>query len=88
MTQIGPHVWTKLTDADKATFTQVMQEAAQRATDKIRKRESELVDEFKKRGINVITVNRDDFRDRIVKAIDMKTMGYERRDWDRIQAIK
>jgi len=65
-----------------------MQEAATRATNEIRKREGELVDEFKKKGINVVEVNRNEFRDRIVKAVDMATMGYEKKDWDRIQAIK
>ena len=30
----------------------------------------------------------DEFRDRVVKAVDMSTMGYEKKDWDRIQAVK
>ena len=50
-TQVAPHVWNKLTDADKKIFTDVTQEAAARATDEIKKREAELVDEFKKKGI-------------------------------------
>jgi len=88
VTQVGPHVWNKLSDADKKVFTEVMQEAAASATNDIKKREGELVDEFKKKGINIITVNRDEFRDRIVKAVDMSSMGYDKKDWDRIQAIK
>lgn len=88
ITQIAPHVWNKLSAADQQMFTAVMQEAAAKATEDIRKREAELVDEFKKKGINVVTVNKDEFRDRIVKAIDMSTMGYDKKDWDRIQAIK
>jgi tripartite ATP-independent transporter DctP family solute receptor len=88
VTQVAPHLWTKLTDADKKMFTAVMQEAAVSATNDIRKREGELVDEFKKKGINVMTVNRDEFRDRIVKSVDMASMGYDKKDWDRIQAIK
>ena len=88
VTQVGPHVWDKLTEADKKAFTDVMQEAAASATADIKKREGELVDEFRKKGINMITVNKDNFRDRIVKAVDMASMGYERKDWDRIQAIK
>jgi TRAP-type C4-dicarboxylate transport system substrate-binding protein len=66
----------------------VMQEAAVKSTEDIRKRGNELVDEFKKKNINVVTVNRDEFRDRIVKAIDMSSMGYDKKDWDRIQALK
>jgi tripartite ATP-independent transporter DctP family solute receptor len=88
VTQVGPHVWNKLSAADKVIFTEVMQEAAAKATADIKQREEELVGEFKKKGINVVTVNRDEFRERVVKAIDMSTMGYEKKDWDRIQAIK
>ena len=88
VTQVAPHVWNKLSDAEKKLFTEVMQEAAVKSTEEIRKRENELVDEFKKKNINVVTVNRDEFRDRIVKAIDMSTMGYDKKDWDRIQALK
>jgi len=88
VTQVGPHVWTKLSDADKKIFTEVMQAAAASATADVKKREGELVDEFKKKGINMITVNKDEFRDRIVKAVDMASMGYDKKDWDRIQAIK
>lgn len=88
VTQVGPHVWNKLTDADKKIFGDAMQEAAAKATEEIKKREGELVDEFKKKGINIITVNQNEFRERVVKAIDMSTMGYDKKDWDRIQAIK
>ncbi|ABE45858.1 sialic acid TRAP transporter substrate-binding protein SiaP [Polaromonas sp. JS666] len=88
VTQVGPHVWTKLSDADKKIFTDVMQEAAASATADIKKREGELVDEFKKKGLNVVTVNKDEFRDRIVKAVDMTSMGYDKKDWNRIQALK
>jgi tripartite ATP-independent transporter DctP family solute receptor len=88
VTQIGPHVWTKLTDADKKIFSDVMQEAAAKATADIMKREAELVDDFKKKGLNMVTVNKNEFRERIVKAVDMSTMGYDKKDWDRIQAIK
>ncbi|HEX7892086.1 MAG TPA: sialic acid TRAP transporter substrate-binding protein SiaP [Ramlibacter sp.] len=88
VTQVGPHVWNKLSDADKKIFTDVMQEAATNATNDIKKRETELVTEFRKKGINVVEVDRNAFRDRIVKAVDMSTMGYDKKDWDRIQAIK
>jgi tripartite ATP-independent transporter DctP family solute receptor len=87
-TEIGPHVWNKMSDADKKVFTAVMQEGAQRGSDEIAKREGELIEEFRKKGLTITNVNRDEFRDRVVKAIDMKSMGYDRKDWDRIQAIK
>lgn len=86
-TEVGPHVWNKLAEADRKVFSTVMQEAAQKASDDISRREAELIDEFRKKGLTIIDVKRDEFRDRVVKAIDMKAMGYERKDWDRVQAI-
>ncbi len=59
-----------------------------RPRDAFARRGTELIGEFRKKGFNIVSVNRDDFRERVVKAIDMKAMGYERKDWDRIQAIK
>ena len=87
-TQIAPHVWNKLTDAEKTLFTQVTQEAAQRATDKIKKREAELVDEFKKKGLQIVTVDRKSFQDAVLKNAPLESMGYTRSDFDRIQAAK
>lgn len=88
ITQVAPHVWNALNEGERKLFTDVMQEAAASATKDIQKREGELVDDFKKRGLNVVEVDKNAFRDRIVKAIDMSTMGYDKKDWDRIQAIR
>jgi TRAP-type C4-dicarboxylate transport system substrate-binding protein len=87
-TEIGPHVWNKMSDADKKAFIAVMQEGAQKGSDEVAKREGELIEEFRKKGLAIVNVNRDEFRARVVKAIDMKSMGYDRKDWDRIQAIQ
>jgi tripartite ATP-independent transporter DctP family solute receptor len=87
-TQIAPHVWNKLSDSDKKIFTEVTQEAAAKATAEITKREGELVDEFKKKGLNVISPNLASFKEAIQKQITMESMGYTKADWDRIQAIK
>jgi tripartite ATP-independent transporter DctP family solute receptor len=87
-TQIAPHVWTKLTDAEKQIFTDVTREAADRATAQIKKREAELVDEFKKKGLQVVNVNRQSFVDAVLKNSTPESMGFERKDYDRIVAIK
>jgi tripartite ATP-independent transporter DctP family solute receptor len=87
-TQVAPHVWTKLSDADKKTFTDVMQEAAAGATGDIKKREAELADEFKKKGLNVHAVDRKGFQEAIMKNITLESMGYSKADWDKIQQIK
>jgi tripartite ATP-independent transporter DctP family solute receptor len=88
VTQIGPHVWNKLSDAEKKIFTDVTQEAAARATAQIIKREAELVDEFKKKGINIVQVNRQSFVDAVLKNATPESLGYNRKDYERIVALK
>ena len=51
-------------------------------------REAELVDEFKKKGLQVVNVNRQSFVDAVLKNSTPESMGYERKDYDRIVAIK
>jgi len=87
-TQIAPHIWNKLSDEDKKIFVDVTQEAATKATAEITKREGELVDEFKKKGITVTAVDKKSFQDAILKNVSFESMGYTKADWDRIQAIK
>lgn len=87
-TQVAPHLWSKLTDAEKTMFTEVTREAAARATDAIKKREAELVDEFKKKGLQVVNVNRQSFVDAVLKSSPVESMGFDRKDYDRITAIK
>jgi len=87
-TQIAPHVWNKLTDAEKKVFTEVTQEAAVRATAQIKKREAELVDEFKKKGLGVHNINRQSFVDAVLKNKPVESLGFTRRDYDRIVAVK
>jgi len=87
-TQVAPHVWNKLTDAEKKMFTDVAQEAATRASNKIKAREAELVDEFKKKGLGVHAVNRQSFVDAVLKAKPLNSMGFDQKDYDRIVAVK
>jgi tripartite ATP-independent transporter DctP family solute receptor len=88
VTQIAPHVWSKLSDADKQIFIEVTQEAGARGTAKVVKREAELVDEFKAKGINIVTVNRQSFIDAVLKNFTPESLGYDRKDYDRIVALK
>ena len=87
-TQVAPHIWSKLSDPEKKIFTDVALEAAARATDQIKKREAELADEFKKKGLQVVTVNRKSFSDAVLKTSTVESMGFDRKDYDRIVAIK
>ncbi|MES2975103.1 MAG: sialic acid TRAP transporter substrate-binding protein SiaP [Pseudomonadota bacterium] len=88
LTVVAPSLMGKLTPAEQKVLTDVTQEAAVNATNEIRKREGELVDEFKKKGINVVTVDRADFQKRVLQAITFESMKLDKKDWDRIIAIK
>jgi len=87
-TEIAPHVWSRLSEQERKIFTDVTQEAAEHATAEIQKREGELVEEFRKRGLTVTVVDKKSFQDAIQKNVPMESMGYVKADWDRIQAIK
>ncbi|MEO8538017.1 MAG: sialic acid TRAP transporter substrate-binding protein SiaP, partial [Betaproteobacteria bacterium] len=73
-TQIAPHVWNKLTDEEKKIFTEVTREAAQRASDKIKKREAELVEIFKQKGLEIVEVDRKSFADAVLKNTPLESM--------------
>jgi TRAP-type C4-dicarboxylate transport system substrate-binding protein len=87
-TQIAPHVWNKLSDAEKKMFTDVTQEAAVRATAKIKAREAELVNEFKKKGLQIVQVDRKSFQDAVLKNKPLAAEGFSQSDFDKIQAAK
>ena len=72
----------------KKIFTDVTREAAARATAQIKKRESELADEFKKKGLQIVQVNRKSFIDAVLKSFTPESMGFTRADYDKIVAIK
>ena len=50
--------------------------------------EIRLVDEFKKKGNNVITVDKNAFREAVLKNTKPTDHGYRQQDYDRILAIK
>ncbi|MCM5570730.1 sialic acid TRAP transporter substrate-binding protein SiaP [Burkholderiaceae bacterium FT117] len=87
-TQIAPHVWNKLSDEEKKIFTEVTQEAARRGSEIVKQREAKLADEFRKRGLTVTEVDRAGFQKAVLEKVPMESMGYSKKDWDAIQALK
>ena len=88
LTVISPSTMGKMNAAEQKLLSDITQEAAVNATNDIRKREGELVEEFKKKGINVVTVDRNDFQQRVLRTITFESMKMDKKDWDRIVAIK
>ena len=80
--------WSQLSDEDKQIFSEVMQEAAVRATAKIVEREQELVQEFKDKGLSVTEVDRADFESNVMEKVTFEEFGYNKADWEAIRAIQ
>jgi tripartite ATP-independent transporter DctP family solute receptor len=88
LTIVSGQLMSKLSPAEQKILVEVTQEAAEKATNDIRKREGELVDEFKKKGLNVVSVDRNAFQKQVLKSITFESMQMDKKDWDRIIAIK
>jgi TRAP-type C4-dicarboxylate transport system substrate-binding protein len=88
LTICSGQLWAKLSADEKKIFTEVMQEAAEKTGREIIASEARLVEEFKKKGNNVITVDKNAFREAVLKATKPTDQGYRQQDYDRILAIK
>ena len=88
LTVVSGQTWEKLSADEKKVFTEVMQEAAEKTGREIIASEGRLVDEFKKKGNNVIVVDKAAFREAVLKNTKPTDHGYRQQDYDRILAIK
>ncbi|MBN8748151.1 Sialic acid-binding periplasmic protein SiaP [Xylophilus ampelinus] len=88
LTVVSGQLWGKLSADDKKIFGDVMEEAAEKTGREIIASEARLVEEFKKKGNNVITVDKNAFREAVLKATKPTDHGYRQQDYDRIIAIK
>jgi tripartite ATP-independent transporter DctP family solute receptor len=87
-TIVSKTAWDKWTPEEQKIFGEVAQEAAARATKIIQKQEAELVEEFKKAGLTVTEVDRNDFEATVKKNTTLEQFGYRKADYDAIQAVK
>jgi tripartite ATP-independent transporter DctP family solute receptor len=88
LTVVSGQLWTRLSAEDKKVFSDVMLEAAEKTGREIITSEARLVDEFKKKGNNVITVDKNAFREAVLKNTKPTDLGYRQADYDRIIGIK
>jgi TRAP-type C4-dicarboxylate transport system substrate-binding protein len=87
-TIVAKGTWAKLSDEDKKIFSEIAQEAAAKATAEIQAKEKELVDFFKSKGLTVTEVDKDEFKNAVLKNVTFEQFGYRKSDYDKIQAIK
>ncbi|WP_293470427.1 sialic acid TRAP transporter substrate-binding protein SiaP [Polaromonas sp.] len=88
LTITSGQLWAKLSADEKKIFSDVMQEAAEKTGREIIASEVRLAEEFKKKGNNVITVDKNAFREAVLKNTKPTDHGYRQQDYDRITAIK
>ena len=87
-TVMSKSLWAKLSDDDKKIFTEVTQEAAARATTIVEEREKALVEDFKKRGLSIVEVDKADFEKTVLDKVTFEEFGYKKADWEAIRAIQ
>jgi len=87
-TVVSKTMWTSLSDEDKQIFTEVMQQAAERATRIIEERETALVSKFKEQGLTVTEVDKADFEKNVTEKVAFEEFGYTKEDWDAIRAVQ
>ncbi|MDM0038494.1 sialic acid TRAP transporter substrate-binding protein SiaP [Variovorax sp. J22G21] len=88
LTVTSGQLWGKLSADERKVFGDVMQEAAEKTGREIIASETRLAEEFKKKGNNIITVDKNAFREAVLKATKPTDQGYRQQDYDRILAIK
>lgn len=88
LTVVSGSTWAKLSADEKKIFSDVMVEAADKTGREIIASEARLVEEFKKKGNNVITVDKGAFREAVLKNTKPTDHGYRQADYDKIIAIK
>ena len=87
-TIVAKGTWAKFSDDDKKAWIAVSQEAAARATAKIKADEVKLVQFFKDKGLTVTAIDRKDYMDTVAKNTTFEQFGYRKADWEKIQAVK
>jgi TRAP-type C4-dicarboxylate transport system substrate-binding protein len=90
LTITGSHVWSKLSDADKKVFEEVLVQAAATSSDQIRESEQKIADELRKLGKTVVQVDREAFRKAAIPLHNDASAGagWSQAEYDALQALK
>ncbi|SMO91471.1 sialic acid TRAP transporter substrate-binding protein SiaP [Paracoccus laeviglucosivorans] len=87
-TVVSKTTWASLSDEDKAIFSEVMLEAAERGTKIVEEREAALVEKFKADGLTVSEVDKEDFLKNVLEKSPLEDYGYRKEDWEAIRAVQ
>ena len=87
-TVVAKGAWAKFSDDEKKIFIEVSQEAAARATAKIKVDEQKLVQFFKDKGVTVTEIDRNEYLAAVGKGCHVRAIWLSPSRLDRIQAVK
>ena len=88
LTIVGGPTWSKLSDADKKIFEEVLKEAAARATARSSRPRRSSAPNSAKRGKTVVKVDRKPFRDAVMKLHNGPDATWHKATYDKLQALK
>ncbi len=90
LTIVGGHAWSKLSDADKKVFEDVLMEANAKSSEQIAEAEKSTADELRKLGKTVIVPDREAFRQAAIPLHNDASAGagWSKAEYDALQALK
>ena len=88
LTIVSGQVWGGLAGADQDVFAAVFREAAANCTQDIVKKQGELAAWFEQQGVKVSRVDREPFRQAVLKLHNGPAATWDRATYDRLQALR
>ena len=88
LTIVGGPAWGSLSEEDRAALAEVLDGAADCATEQIIQQEKDLVQFFRDEGVNVNEVDRELFREATMKLHMGDMATWDQETYDRLQAIE
>ena len=87
LTIVSGQTWGSLSEADRQVFQTVLSEAAANCTQDIVKKQDELAAWFEQQGVQVHRVDREPFRQAVVKLHNGPTATWDKATYDKLQAL-
>lgn len=89
VTLASPSLWKRLSDEDKAIFADVYGASALATSEEVLKQEEELAADFEKKyGVTVLRIDREPFRQAMLKLTTGPDMPWTKDQVERVQALK
>jgi tripartite ATP-independent transporter DctP family solute receptor len=88
LTIVSGQTWGSLSEADRQVFQAVLSEAATNCTQDIVKKQDELAAWFEQQGVQVHRVDREPFRQAVLKLHNGPAATWDQATYDRLQALR